>query len=141
MRPRRVVLDTNIVLMPITRPGSNDSGLVQEWQTGNIIPLTSEETETELIDKLSEPRFGLDEEQVNNIAAIYLDYCVRVDIPEPPPDTPKCNDPSDQKFLILAYHVRADALVSNDNQVLALKPESEIPILNLSEFTRAILHT
>lgn len=136
-----MVLDTNIVLKPLINPRSGFLWLVPEWQTGNIIPLTSEETEAELIDKLSDPRFGLDDEEIPNIAAIYLDHCVRVEIPEPHPDTPKCNDPSDQKFLILAYHVRADALVSNDNQVLALKPESEIPILNSSEFTRAILHT
>ena len=46
----RVVLDTNTVVMPITRgTKSNDSWLIREWQSGNIIPLISQATRSELL--------------------------------------------------------------------------------------------
>ena len=50
-----------------------------------------------------------------------------------PPETPTCDDPSDQKFIILAYQAGADALVTKDRTVLALKEESEVPILTWQE--------
>ena len=46
----RVVLDTNTVVMPITRgTRSNDSWLIGEWQSQNIIPIISEATKSELL--------------------------------------------------------------------------------------------
>ena len=141
MPPRRVVLDTNTVLMPITNASSNDSWLVGEWHTGNIIPLTSEATETELLETLRKPRLGIREEDIDSMAATYLGYCERVEIPEPPPETPPCDDPSDQKFIILAYQAGADALVSRDRKVLALREESDIPILTWQEFIALLANT
>ena len=138
MTAMRVVLDTNIVLMPIINPASNDSWVIGEWQKGNIIPLISKETESELLETLRKPRLGLREEQIQGIAATYLDYCETIAIPNPPLDTQLCDDPSDQKFLILAYQGRAEALVSKDGRVLALKEESAVPILNWPEFISEI---
>lgn len=127
-------MDTNTVLMPIIRPKSNDSWVVREWQTGNITPLVSEATESELLETLRKPRFRLKEDQILNIAAIYLNHCTKVEIPDPPPETPPCDDPHDQKFVILAYQAEADALVTKDGRLLALKRESEVPILSWHEF-------
>ena len=134
MPPIGVVLDTNTVLMTIANPSSNDSWLVREWQTENIIPLISDATEKEFLETLRKPRLGIQEEDIDTMAATYLGYCERVEIPEPPPETPTCDDPSDQKFIILAYQAGADALVTKDGKVLALKEESEIPILTWPEF-------
>ena len=120
--------------MPIANPSSNDSWLVREWHTENIIPLISDATEKEFLETLRKPRLGIQEEDVYNIAATYLGYCERVEIPEPPPETPTCDDPPDQKFIILAYQAGADALVTKDGKVLALREESEIPILTWPEF-------
>ncbi len=141
MTPKRVVLDTNVVLMPLTRTTSNDSWIVRVWQTGYIVPLISDETERELIDTLRKPVFNLREDEVCILASVYLDYCVKVEIPEPPPETPQCDDPSDQKFLSLAYQAKADAFVSNDGRVLALKELSEVPILSPGEFIRITFHS
>ena len=140
MTPKRVVLDTNVVLMPLTRTTSNDSWIVRVWQTGYIVPLISEATERELIETLGKLVFNLRENEVRILASVYLDYCVKVEVPDPPPDTPQCDDPSDQKFLSLAYQARADALVSNDGRLLALKQISEVPILSPGEFIRHTFH-
>ena len=131
----RLVLDTNSVLMPITRPGSSKAWLREAWEQQRIVPLTSNETESELIRTLYSPRFEIDEDQIPNIAAAYFDYCERIVVPDPPPETPICRDPNDQPFLILAYHAAADYLVTKDPDLLALSDESEIPIITPSELS------
>ncbi len=129
----RLVLDTNSVLMPITRTTSSDIWLREAWEQQRIAPLISNDTEAELIRTLHNHRFGIPEDQITDTAAAYLDYCERIAIPDPPPETPVCRDPSDQKFLILAYQAAADYLVTKDPDLLALKDESAIPIITPAE--------
>ncbi len=131
----RLVLDTNSVLMPITRPGSSDTWLREAWEQQRIVPLTSNETESELIRTLRSPRFEIEEGQISNVAAAYFDYCERIAVPHPPPETPICRDPDDQSFLILAYHAAADYLVTKDPDLLALSDETEIPIITPSQLS------
>ena len=131
----RLVLDTNSVLMPITRITSSDIWLRAAWEQRRIVPLTSNDTEAELLRTLRNSRFRIPEDQITDTAAAYLDYCERVVIPDPPPETPTCRDPNDQMFLILAYQATADYLVTKDPDLLALKDESEIPIITPSELS------
>ncbi len=141
MPPTRVVLDTNTVLRPLVNPCSSDSCIFQQWQDGHIIPLTSDETEQELLRKLRELKPNLGEQEIYNLAGPCLDYCTKLEIPDPPPTTPQCRDPSDQMFLTLSYHAGADALVSKDRSLLYLKAESDVRILCWREFIIEILHT
>ncbi len=134
----RLGLDTNSVLMPITRPCSSDAWLREAWEQQRIVPITSNETVSELLRTLHSPRFEIEEDQISNVAAAYLDYCERVEIPHLPPETPICRDPSDQMFLILAYQATADYLVTKDPDLLALREETVIPIITPSEL-RVIL--
>ena len=129
----RLVLDTNSALMPITRTTSNDAWLREAWEQQHVVPLTSNDTEAELIRILHNRRFGIPEDQIADTAAAYLDYCERVTIPDLPPETPICRDPNDQPFLILAYQAAADYLVTRDHDLLVLKEESEIPIVTPGE--------
>ena len=134
-----LVLDTNTVLMPITRATNSDTWLREAWEQLYFIPLISDDTESEIIRTLRNRRFGLEPGQIPAAAAIYLDYCERVAISEWPPETPVCRDPDDQPFLILAYQAEADFLVTRDDDLLVLKDESEIPIVTPSQL-RVILH-
>ena len=131
----RLVLDTNSVLMPITRTTSSDLWLRGAWEQQHIVPLISSDTEAELMRTLRNRRFGVPEGWIADTAAAYLDYCERVAIPDPPPETPTCRDPTDQKFLILAYQAAADYLVTKDPDLLALNEESEIPIITPAELS------
>ncbi len=128
----RLVLDTSAVLMPIVRENSGEGWLREAWRNGQIIPLISADTRSELIETLGKPEFDAGEEQA---AMLYLNYCVEVEIPDPPPETPICRDPNDQPFLILAYHAAADYLVTKDPDLLALSDETEIPIITPSELS------
>lgn len=134
----RLVLDTNSVLMPITRTTSSDAWLRGAWEQQIIAPLTGYDTEAELIQTLRNRRFRIPEDQIIDTAAAYLDYCERIAIPDPPPEVPTCRDPNDQMFLILAYQAVADYLVTKDPDLLALKDESAIPIITPAEL-RVIL--
>lgn len=129
----RVVLDTNSVLMPITRTTSSDIWLREAWEQQRIVPLISNDTEAELIRVLRNHRFGIPEEQITDAATAYLDYCERVSILGPPPETPICRDPSDQMFLVLAHQAATDYLVTKDPDLLTLSEESEIPIITPAE--------
>jgi len=131
----RLVLDTNSVLMPITRTTSSDIWLREAWEQQRIAPLISNDTEAELIRTLHNHRFRIPEDQITDTAAAYLDYCERMAIPDPPPETPTCRDPSDQMFLVLAYQAAADYLVTKDPDLLALNDESEIPIITPAELS------
>ena len=135
MTALRLVLDTSAVLMPITRENSGEAWLREAWRNGRIIPLISADTRLELIEILKRPEFDADEERA---AALYLNYCIEVEIPDPPPETPTCRDPSNQMFLVLAYQAAADYLVTKDRDLSDLSEESAIPIVTPAEL-RVIL--
>lgn len=49
---------------------------------------------------------------------------------------PRCRDRDDEHFIALAYHARADALVSRDNAVFGLKSRAArfgLTILNVQQ--------
>ena len=136
----RVVLDTSVVLMPIIRPNSGDAWMREAWQNRTLLPLTSNDTEAELIKTLHNARFNLNERQVAAIAGLYLSHCQKIVIPNPPPPTPQCRDASDQPFLTLAYQAQSDYLVTRDDDLLSLREESDIPIIKPADL-RAIIDT
>ena len=133
MTTPRVVLDTNTVLMPVTREYSSDAWIRKYWKAGRIKPLTSESAAGELTRTLSNPRFGLDDRAVAAPSGIYLSYCEEVQITNPPTDIPECRDASDQVFVLLAYVAQADCIVTRDPDLLALTDESNVPIATPSE--------
>ena len=121
----RVVLDTSTVIMPIIRPESSHRWLIDAWQDIQIIPLISQETQEELLRVMQNPRFQIEEEMIQPIADQYLEYCETVAVPNPPPATPVCRDPKDQKFIELAQQGRAQYLVSFDGDLLDMKNQMD----------------
>jgi predicted nucleic acid-binding protein len=63
--------------------------------------------------------------------AEYLDACEAVAIPYP---IRACRDPRDDKFLEVAVHGRADAIVTGDKDLLELNPFRGIAILTPSAY-------
>jgi putative PIN family toxin of toxin-antitoxin system len=53
---------------------------------------------------------------------------------EPTERITACADPKDNSFLELAWAVRANALITGDEMLLALNPFRGIPIVNASSF-------
>jgi len=127
--PPRWVLDTNVVLSALVRPGGVSGRLRLAWQARHFTPVVSTATTAELIRVLGYPKFGLTPDQQHDLLADYLPWAHVVQISARPPDTPACRDPHDVAFLQLAYTTNADALVTGDADLLTLAPEVRMPVL------------
>jgi predicted nucleic acid-binding protein len=75
------------------------------------------------------PKFRLDRNQITGLLRDLLPYAETVDQPIPTPKATRCRDPDDQAFVDLLVATGADALVTGDDDLLALAPQSELPIL------------
>lgn len=108
----------------------------EAWRPGIVTPLVSQYTRDELVRVLSYPKFQLSAEARERLLDDYLPWCEEVIIPDPPPAVPDCRDPSDKPFLELALAGQADALVTGDDDLLALAPIFPIPIITPAEMRR-----
>lgn len=118
----RWVLDTNVVLSALIRPGGVTGKLRLAWQAELFTPLINRATATELIRVLSYAKFKLSPAEQHELLADYLPWAEVVPNPARPPSTPACRDPHDVPFLQLAFSARADALVTGDADLLVLAP-------------------
>jgi putative PIN family toxin of toxin-antitoxin system len=123
------VLDTNVVLSALIRPGGTSGRMRLAWQAGLFVPLASQATAAELIRVLAYPKFKLGAAAQHDLLADYLPWVEVVRIPKPAPATPTCRDPDDLPFLQLALSAKADALVSGDVDLLVLAPDFPIGII------------
>lgn len=130
--PPRWVLDTNVVLSALIRPGGSTGRLRLAWQAGLFIPIVATATAAELLRVLAYPKFRLTPDEQHDLLADYLPWAEVLAMPRPPPATPPCRDPDDLKFLQLAIAARADALVTGDADLLATAPASKVPVLTVS---------
>lgn len=130
----RVVLDTNLVLSALIFQHGRLAALRTLWQTEAIRPLVSRLTAGELIRALGYPKFKLTTGEQEELLADYLPYCETRVVPQPPPATPACRDPADAPFLQLALASQAEALVTGDQDPLALSSTFSCPILSASAF-------
>ena len=123
--PRRIVLDTNVVLSALVFGGGAAGRLRGLWQQKAFVPLASTATAQELVRVLTYPKFGLSAAEQDELLADYLPCTATVRIPQPPPRVPVCRDPLDAPFMHLAVAGKAHMLVSGDRDLLALAFEFE----------------
>jgi putative PIN family toxin of toxin-antitoxin system len=135
----RVVLDTNLVLSALIFRKGRLSIFRELWQAERFNLLISNDTATEFMRALAYPKFKLSGLEQEELWADYLPYCTVVNIPNPPPDTPKCRDPADIPFFKLALAGHADYLVTGDKDLLILAGEFACPIVSAGTFLTAVL--
>jgi putative PIN family toxin of toxin-antitoxin system len=123
------VLDTNVALSALIRPGGITGRLRLAWQAGLLVPLVSRDTASELIRVLTYPKFRLSRTEQHDLLADYLPWAETVRIANPPPRTPDCRDGHDVPFLQLALAAKADALVTGDADLLVLAPVRKLAII------------
>ncbi|MEQ8262144.1 putative toxin-antitoxin system toxin component, PIN family [Pseudohaliea sp.] len=121
--PKRVVLDTNVVLSALLFTSGRLAWLRHGWQRGTIRPLVCRETTTELLRVLGYPKFGLSRGEQQVLLAEFLPCADAVRLPRRRPPLPPCRDAADEVFLVLAAAANADALVTGDKDLLALRGE------------------
>jgi len=131
----RIVLDTNCVVSALLFSKGSASWLADAWMQQRFIPLVSRETTTELMRVLSYPKFQLSQDEQEIILAEFLPYAEIVHVKNVTSKLPEIKDPNDLMFLKLAVAGKADALVSGDIHILALKSQlGKISVLTVNEF-------
>jgi uncharacterized protein len=116
-----IVLDTNIVLDWLVFEDGGMPELMAAINAREVVIASNQACIDELIRVLAYPVFKLDQAAQTEALEKYLSY-VQI-TPERASmlgQVPRCRDKDDQKFLDLAAHARAAALISKDNAVLGL---------------------
>ena len=131
----RVVLDTNVVLSALLFARGRLARIRELWIARRCLPLINRETSEELIRALAYPKFGLNEEEIEALLGSYLPYAEVVSMsPEVPKGLPRCRDPKDQMFLVLAALGQAEVLVSGDDALLELSGKTSFEIEAPAQF-------
>jgi putative PIN family toxin of toxin-antitoxin system len=133
-RLRRVVMDTNVVVSAFVFRTGTLAWLREAIVKGALIPLVSDETLGEIVRVLAYPRFGLDAQDRESIIVHYMEHAEAIRQPRSRALLPQCRDPHDEMFIRLGYAVKADAIVTGDEDLLVLAPASRIPILTPAAF-------
>ena len=131
--PPRLVIDTNVVLSALIFRQGRLAWLPPKWQHRAIVPLVNTATGSELVRALSYPKFRLAITEREDLLAKVLPYCEGVAVPTDVPAVPPCRDADDRKFLELAAAARADALITGDEDLLALADSFGVPIWTPNE--------
>lgn len=130
----RVVLDTNCVVSALIFSRGRLAWLREAWQGKRFVALASRDTVSELLRVLNYPKFKLDRGEQEALLADFLPYVETVNIDAVPSGFPEIRDAADLMFLSLAVVARADALVSGDGDLQAIRGQFCVPVLTVAEF-------
>jgi len=136
--PRRVVLDTNVVVSALLFRDGRLAWLREAWEARQFVPLVSAETIAELARVLGYPKFKLTDDEAKNLLAAYMEHAEAVGEVRRSVRVPRCRDEDDRAFLRLAYAARADVRVTGDEELLAVAAASRIPLLAPEAFGRML---
>lgn len=117
----RVVLDTNAVVSALLFPSGRLTWIRSAWQNGRFLPLGDRHTVGELICVLCYPKFRLSAADRESLLADYVPYLSTVATDTADQGLPDLRDVTDRKFLALAVRAAADALVTGDADILAVR--------------------
>jgi uncharacterized protein len=145
----KLVLDTNVVLDWLVFDDSYMNPLRDGVKDQRVVVLTCRQATDELRRVLSYPSLRLSESRQSEVLKQYLVQSSQtasveqlpLDRTSLPHGFPRCRDADDNTFLALALHAKADALVSRDNAVLALKRRATkfgLSILNVQQMITAL---
>ena len=120
--PRRVVLDTNVLVSLYVFADSRFAPLRARIESGEWQAITNEACLDEFRRVLSYPMFALPDGRQQGALAAYSACVTRLTgTPQPPvASLPRCADRDDQKFLVLARDSAAEWLVTADKALLRL---------------------
>jgi uncharacterized protein len=134
MSPRKLVLDTNVVIDWLVFDDPFLARFRSQVLEGHITIVTHAPALEELRRVLAYPELKLDGARRDEVLERYVAQTVLFttqgspstatnpgDLATPlPRGFPRCRDSDDDPFLALAWYAKADALVSRDNEVLKL---------------------
>ena len=124
----RLVLDTNIVMDMLHFANLHTAPLLAALAAGRHQCFTDEACLAELARVCTYPEFRLDPTAQAALLDRYRQLALRCDAAgEENFPLPRCRDPDDQKFLILAARCQAGLLITRDKLLLKLAHHRRIP--------------
>jgi uncharacterized protein len=118
----KLVLDTNVVMDWLVFEDASLTLMRFALLSGHLTIVTHEVALNELRRVLNYPALKLDVTRQEDVFTRYRAQTslsdVATDLAELPTGFPRCRDPDDNPFIVLAWNARADALVSKDKAVL-----------------------
>ena len=126
----RVVFDTNILVSALVFPGGHGDAALRRIIAGTDQLMMSRAILDELLEVLSR-KFARDAEELAHVAVFFSELALVV--------TPKrrlrvVRDDPDNRILECAIAGRADAIVTGDKALLALKNFRGIPVATLRSY-------
>lgn len=99
--------------------------------------MVSDSTLSELAEVAQRTRFGVTSDGIAELFDAYLAWSETVEVSDSQ-EVPECRDPKDLPFLQLALVAGADALVTGDNDLLALASDFAILIITPADLRRML---
>jgi putative PIN family toxin of toxin-antitoxin system len=141
----RLVLDTNVVLDCLVFRDPASCELIAALESKRVVPLSHALTVEELRRVLAYPQCRLDDGAQREVLNRYSELTTPIATPDGfsrknlsvPADFPRCRDRDDDLFLALAFHGRADALISKDHDLLKLRRKAKrfgVQIVSVAEW-------
>ncbi len=131
-----IVADTNVLVSAAIKPNGRFSAQLRQ---GAFRLLVSDALLHELVDVLNRPHLRVKYRLTPQYIHAYLGMLrVRSDHIEPTISITACRDVKDDMFLETAVDGQADALVTNDSDLLVLHPFRGIPILSSHDFLNSL---
>jgi putative PIN family toxin of toxin-antitoxin system len=131
---RRSVIDTNVLVSALLRPGSISFHAVEKAFMETTV-LSSRATREELLEVLNRPKFGqyysADDRRTylkrvgSRTQLVPIETALAV-----------CRDPKDEKFLELALHGSASFILSSDTHLLEMNPFRGITIMTPTAYLK-----
>ena len=131
-----VVFDTNVVVSAVLMASSSPSRAIR-WAAANDTILASAATLSELASTIEREKFDRYASRLSRrefvaffqatVQMVVVRRSVRI-----------CRDPKDDKFLEVAANGGANAIVSGDDDLLALGSFEGLPILRASEYLERV---
>ncbi len=131
--PLRCVCDTNVLVSTLLRPHSTPARAFIRALANNGKLLVSIQTLAEIDEVLSRSKFDRYASRASR-KQFLQDLMPVVELVPPSVPIRACRDPKNDRFLELAVHGNADALITGDEDLLALHPFHGVPILTPQDF-------
>jgi putative PIN family toxin of toxin-antitoxin system len=128
LKPLKIIMDTNIVMDMLHFANRHTALLEAPIRSGQLQCFTDRDCFAELERVCAYPEFGMAAPQQQALLDAYrqfVTFCDAADEENFP--LPRCRDPDDQKFLILAARSQADLLITRDKLLLRLAGHRRLP--------------
>ena len=126
----RVVFDTNILVSALVFPGGQGDAALRRIIAGRDLLVMSKAILDELLDVLSR-KFARDAEELAHVAVFFSELAMIV---APRRRLRVVQDDPDNRILECALAGRAEAIVTGDKALLALKSFRNIPVVTLRSY-------